>query len=98
MASAKKVVMRLGKETIDLPNPTHGGVTALERLGWEIESGAKPPRPPKQAVEAQEPFDEAQARAEIAASLRAEIEAQVRAEVAAEAEADAAKSAAKATK
>lgn len=79
MAESKKVTLKLGKDTLDVPEPTYEGITALEALGWKVESGTKPGKPRKQA-KAGGGFDEAKAREEIAASLRAEIEAEVRAE------------------
>lgn len=82
MTKETTVTLARGKETLEVTAPTYGGITALERLGWEIQAGRKPARPKAQPKA--EPFDEAAARDEIEASLRAELETQIRAEVAAE--------------
>lgn len=50
MADSKKLVLKLGKETLEVHRPTYEGITALESLGWKVESGTKPARPRKQAA------------------------------------------------
>jgi hypothetical protein len=83
MADPKKVTLKLGKETLDVPEPTYEGITALESLGWEIESGSKPGKPRKAAKStgSAPAFDEDKVRAEITAQLRGELEAEIRAEL-----------------
>lgn len=85
MAEQKKVTLKRGKETLEVTTPTYGGITALESLGWKVESGSKPGKP-RRKRKAETSFDEEAAREEIAASLRAELEEQIRAELKAEAE------------
>lgn len=84
MADPKKVTLKLGKETLTVEEPTHAGISALESLGWEIESGSKPAKPRRAAAKSTgtaPEFDEAKARAEIATGLRGELEAEIRAEL-----------------
>lgn len=84
MADPTKVTLKLAKETLTVEEPTHAGITALESLGWEIESGTKPSRPRKAAAKSTRSapaFDEAKVREEIAAQLRGELEAEIRAEL-----------------
>lgn len=46
MAEAKKVTLKLGKESLEVAKPTYAGIAALESLGWKVVSGDRPrPKP-----------------------------------------------------